>query len=166
MKHKSIFGLLLIVSFVVQALVEIWYLPGIHLLVLLPWILAPAILNWDHRWFLLSFLIGLGWDLSFEAIIGPGMISWSMAAAFLWWLLSKVSGRAWWTWGAWSIPVTMLFWIFRSLSLRLLGVSSGLGVNEFMISVLSTSIYCLFLGIILKADLPSRWRRKQLRKLK
>jgi len=135
-------------------------------LLLLPWVLVPPLRKMDQRFFYLSFLIGLGWDLCFEPIIGPGIIAWSMTTGIIWWLLSKLSGRSLGIWAGLGCAATILMWLVRALSLRILGVPSGTNGMEILSSALATGILCWCVGILFKMDIPARYHRMRKRKLR
>jgi len=161
-------AVLLFMSFVFQTLVGLLgggsgLLPP---LLLLPWILVPPLLKANRRYFYLSFAIGLGWDLCFEVIIGPGMIAWSLSAALIWWLLSKLGSRALWVWSGLGAASSALFWFTRALSLYLVGLPSGMTLPGMLFSALSTGGVTFLVGFVFKMDIPERWRRHRMRKLR
>jgi len=168
MKRYPFFVVALALTFVLQTLLGIVSRGSGFLdpLVLLPWVLVPPLKKMDPRFFYLSFLIGLGWDLCFEPIIGPGIIAWSMTAGIIWWLLSKLSGRDLWIWAVLASASTILVWLVRALSLRILGLPSGTSSMEILSSALATGIFCWFVGILFKMDIPSRYHRIRKRKLR
>jgi len=161
-------AVLLFLSFVFQVLVGLLgsgsgLLPP---LLLLPWILAPPLAKANRRYFYLSFVIGLGWDLCFETVIGPGLIAWSLSAAAIWWLLSKLGSRALWVWAGLGTVASILFWLSRAFSLRLLGLPSGMTLPGMLFSALSTGVVAFLVGFVFKMDVPDRWRRRRMRKLR
>ncbi len=168
MKKLFLLSLVLAFTFVGQLLLGLVRSDGIFLepLLVLPWILVPPLLKMDRKFYYLSFLVGLIWDLCFEPIIGPGIIAWSMTATLIWWSLSKLSGRGLGVWAGLGSASAMLVWVFRALSLRIVGLQAGTPGTEIVVSALMTGVFCLFIGFLYKMDIPSRIHRMRIRRLR
>ena len=137
-------------------------------LLLLPmvWIVGPALLAGGRRWVWIGLLMGLGWDLLLEPIVGPGGIAWSAAALLVLWLQTIVADRspkAWLAFGA--IATAVVLEVYR-LALLPLGVSRPLRWIDLAISVAATALWCGLVGWLLALDLPRRWRVWRARKLR
>lgn len=152
--------LLLGVAFSAQAALG---LPGAWpmaaaLLLPMPWVVGPPMLTADHRWYALSFLVGLVWDALFEPVIGPGAIAWS-GASLLAWSYARVatdrSPRSWFVLGAvGALAVALL----RGLCLIPLDINAFTSWQWLVSSLAFTAVWCGFVGWVISMNLANRWR--------
>jgi hypothetical protein len=129
-------------------------------------IVGPTLRLTERRWPHYALLLGLGWDLIFEPVIGPGAIAWSAAAVVVGALVPLVadrSSRAWFVFGALGayVMVTM-----RHLALIPLGLSFDLTWTYVVLTIVLTASWCGLVGWLLALDVPQRWRLFRARKLR
>ena len=137
-------------------------------LVLLPmaWLAGSAVLDAGRRWIWIALVIGLGWDLLMEPIIGPGGIAWSAAALVVIWLAGVVADRSFKAWFAFGAVGTLVVMLVQRLALLPLGVAQGWRWVDLGLTVLATAIWCGAVGWIGSLDLATRWRASRARKLR
>jgi hypothetical protein len=137
-------------------------------LVLLPavWIAGPALRSAGRRWVWVAMVMGLGWDLLMEPIVGPGGIAWSAAALAVIRLAGIVadrSSKAWFAFGGLAAAVMLAV---QRLTLLPLGVDVGWRLTDLGLSAVATAVWCGVVGWIISLDVPSRWRAWRARKLR
>lgn len=137
-------------------------------LVLIPvvWIAGPALLTSGRRWVWIAMVIGLGWDLLMEPVIGPGGIAWSAAALAclrLAGIVADRSAKAWFAFGGFAAAVVLTV---HRVSLVPLRMAPGWRWIDVAASILATAAWCGLVGWVLSLDLPSRWRSWRARKLR
>lgn len=137
-------------------------------LVLLPvvWIVGPALHAVGRRWIWIGLVIGLGWDLLLEPIIGPGGIAWSAAALATTWLAGIVADRSPKAWFAFGLVATAVVLIVHRLALLPLGMDPGWRWVDLGLSIIATAAWCGLVGWVLSLDLVTRWRGWRARKLR
>jgi len=137
--------LLVILTLVAQRALSSPGLPSWPAEIILPavWIVAPPLRHHRPRWPYLALLIGIGWDLLMEPVVGPGGIAWSAAAA-----------------GA------LILILVRQMALMPLGLASFPTLDLLTRTVVFTAVWCGLVGGILSLDLPSRWRSYRVRTLR
>ena len=136
------------------------------LLLPMPWIIGPPLLDFDRRWYWLSFPIGIGWDLFFEPVVGIGAIAWS-APALLTWIVTSIAAErrahAWFVAGAGG---TVVFWLIRSICSMPLDLPGTPTWPWIGISALLTGTWCVVVHVVMVLDFPARWRRRQASRLR
>lgn len=137
-------------------------------LLLLPmvWTVGAALMGGGRHWVWIALLVGLGWDLLLEPIVGPGAIAWSAAALLLLWLQGIVADRspkAWLAFGA--VATAVVLQVYR-LALLPLGIARPVRWIDLLLSVAATALWCGLVGWLLALDLPKRWRVWRARKLR
>ena len=145
--------------------------PGIPVeasLVTLPmvWIVAGALLRHGRHWTQLAIVLGLGWDLLLEPVIGPGGIAWSAAALTLSLLAGLVADRSAKAWFAFGAAGTVLVVLIRSLTLLPLGIRTPIVWSAFLLNVVVTAAWCGLIGWLRAQDLATRWRASRARTLR
>ena len=137
-------------------------------LVLLPvaWIVGSALTITGRRLVWTSVVIGLGWDVLLEPVVGPGGIAWSAAALALLRLAAIVADRSSTAWFAFGAVGAGLVLVCQRLVLLPLGMDPGWGWADLGLSVVATGWWCWAVGFILQLDLPARWRAWRARKLR
>lgn len=140
--------------------------PAAALLLPMPWLIGPPLLDFDRRWYWLSFSIGLGWDLLFEPVIGIGAIAWSAAALAIWAGTSIAAERRLRAWFAAGVAGTLVFWLFRSLCLLPLGMSGAPTWAWIGGSAVLTGIWCTTVRGVMILDPSSRWKQHRARRLR
>ena len=136
------------------------------LLLPMPCLIGPPLLEFDRRWYWLSVPIGLGWDLLFEPVIGIGAIAWSIPALMTWMVTSIAAERRAGAWFAAGAGGTVVFWVVRSicsLPLDLPGTPTWSWIGA---SALLTGLWCTAVYGVMVLDLPARWRQRQTRRLR
>lgn len=136
------------------------------LLLPMPWVVGPALLTDNRRWYSMSFAVGLLWDALFEPVIGPGAISWSCAAAVAWGLAGVIVNRGPRSWFAFGSLGAAVFWSVRLLSQAIVGLHLTPGLTWVFGSILLSGLLCGFIGWLLWIDLPRQWRMFRARRLR
>ncbi len=136
--------------------------------VLLPmaWLAGSAVLETGRRWVWTALVIGLGWDLLLEPIIGPGGIAWSAAAVVIHWLASIIADRSSKAWFAFGAVGALVVVMVHRLALLPLGISESWRWIDLGACVLATAIWCGLVGWILSLGLAARLRAHRARKLR
>lgn len=137
-------------------------------LVTLPMVLvvAAALVQHGARWTQLAIPLGLGWDLLLEPVIGPGGISWSVAALALSGLAAVVADRSAKSWFAYGAAGTVIMSLSRAVALLPLGLWRPIQWSPLLVNVLATALLCGLVGWLRMQDLPSRWHTYRARKLR
>jgi hypothetical protein len=129
-------------------------------------VVGASLLQFDWRWTQLAILLGLGWDLILEPVIGPGGIAWSASALALSALAGIVadrSPRAWFAFGAAGAVVVI---VVRWIALVPLGSTTALDWRNLLYSAVATAIWCGLAGWIRAIDVAARWRAYRARELR
>jgi len=129
-------------------------------------LVALAMLHTKRRWPLAGLLVGLGWDLLMEEIIGPGGIAWSATSLALGSAADVVADRRARSWVAAGAFGGLVFELVRYLSLLPLGVASPLSPSRLFVTMLFTGLWCGLVGWVYLLDLPTRWQEYRVRKLR
>jgi hypothetical protein len=129
-------------------------------------IVAPALLEHGRRRILPSMLLGLGWDLVLEPVVGPGGIAWSATALALGGLAGIVADRSVKAWFGFGMAAALLLAATRAAALAPLGLSLGLTPWRLLVYTVATGLWCALVGWLRTLDLPSRWRVWRARRLR
>jgi hypothetical protein len=137
-------------------------------LVVLPmvFVVGPSLLRYDRRWTLLAIVLGLGWDLMLEPVVGPGGIAWSAAALALSALAGIVADRSPKAWFAFGAASTSTVPGVQSLALLPLGLTSPVDWRLLLLTTLATAVWCGVVGWMRALDVPARWRSYRARTLR
>ena len=159
---------LAVLSLVIQRALGSPGMPEWTGLAILPmvFIVGASLLQFDRRWTQLAILLGLGWDLMLEPVIGPGGIAWSasaLALSVLAGIIADRSPRAWLVFGA---AGTALVIVVRWIALLPLGSSTPFEWRGLLLTTLVTAVWCGLTGWIRAVDLGARWRAHRTRKLR
>jgi hypothetical protein len=162
------FILPVVLSLLIQRVLGMPGLPPWTAEIILPmvWIVAAALLKRERGWPYEALLIGLGWDVLLEPVIGPGGIAWSAAGLALYALASLVADRSPKAWAGLGLVGAAVVTLVRQATLVPLGLPFSLTLNHWLRSVLLTGAWCGLVGIVLALDLPGRWRSRRARKLR
>jgi len=136
------------------------------LLLPMPWVIGPPLLDLERRWYWLAFGVGLSWDLLFEPVIGTGAISWSVPALCAWFGASVIAERRTRAWFVYGIGGTLVFWLVRSICFFPLDLPVAPTWAWIGASALLTGIWCAAVHAVLALDLAARWRRHRARRLR
>ncbi len=136
------------------------------LLLPMPWIIAPPLLRLDLNWYWLAFPLGLGWDIVFEPVIGPGAVAWSVPALLTWIGASIVAERKAPMWFVAGAAGTILFWSVRALCMIPLDLPAMPTWHWLGISAALTGLWCVLVQTVLTQDIPGRWRSYRSRRLR
>jgi len=132
----------------------------------MPWVIGPPLLDFNRRWYWLAFPLGLGWDLFFEPVIGIGAIAWSVPALFAWFGTSIISDRKIAAWFAFGAGGTVGFWLIRSICYLPLSLPRNTTWTWIGISALLTGLWCALIHGIITLDFPTRWRQRRAHRLR
>ena len=161
-------GALLVLSLLAQRALGAPGLPARLDEVLLPMagIVGALLLKPGPRWPYVGIAVGIGWDLLMEPVIGPGGIAWSAAALTLGGVTGIIADRtakAWFGLGALGALVVIFV---RHVALLPLGVASEPTWSVLLGSTLLTGLWCGLVGWVHALDLPARWQRHRVRRLR
>lgn len=143
-------------------------LPGWAADPLLPavWIVAAALRSRERPWPLAALLIGLGWDLVLEPVVGPGGIAWSAAALALNGLAGVVADRSPKAWAGFGATAAALVTLVHHLAVLPLGLGSSLSAAQVLRTAVFTGAWCGLVGLVSALGLPQRWRTLRARRLR
>lgn len=143
-------------------------MPAVAHLVTLPvvWIVAGALTHHGRRWTQLAILLGLGWDMILEPVIGPGGIAWSAAAISLSALANVVADRSEKAWFAFGAAGTLLVILIQWVVSLPIGIQQPIVWPTLLLNVLFTSVWCGLVGWLRAQDLAAKWRTYRARKLR
>ncbi|MFV2071062.1 MAG: hypothetical protein ACC742_00215 [Thermoanaerobaculales bacterium] len=161
-------ALLVVLSLVVQRALSSPGLPSWPSEVIFPavWIVAPPLRRHEPRWPYLALLIGIGWDLLMEPVVGPGGIAWSAAALGLYGIAGVVADRSPRAWAALGAAGAVILVLVRQIALLPLGLASFPTMELLFRTVVLTGAWCGLVGGVLALDLPARWRSYRVRTLR
>jgi hypothetical protein len=145
-------------------------MPGLPLWtpeILLPtvWIVAPPLLHRERHWPYHALLLGLGWDLLMEPVVGPGGISWTAAALAVDALGGLVAHRSTWAWAGFGSAAVLVIVAVRSITYLPLGLATAPSLAHVVRSAVLTALWCGLVGWLIGLDLPTRWQRYRARRL-
>jgi len=165
---KARFILPVLLTLLIQKVLGMPGLPPWTAEIVLPvvWIVAAALLQRERGWPYAALLIGLGWDVLLEPVIGPGGIAWSAACLVLYALASLVADRSPKAWAGLGLVGVAVVTLVRQATLVPLGFPFSLTLSHWLRSVLLTGVWCGLVGIVLALDLPGQWRIYRARKLR
>ena len=130
------------------------------------WLVALALRRSERAWPTEALLIGLGWDLLFEPVIGPGAIAWSAAGLALQGLAAVVADRSPKAWAGFGAVGAALILAVHRLALLPLGLSAAIDPLELVRTALLSGAWCGAVGMVLALDPPKLWRTYRARRLR
>ena len=130
------------------------------------WLVAPRIRNPLPGVPLAAIALGIGWDLLLEPVIGVGGIAWSAAALAIAGVAALVADRSPFAWFGFGALGAVVMVAVRDLALLPLGLASRLDLVDVFRSALLTGAWVGLVGWVLALDLPARWRRYRVRRLR
>ena len=153
--------LAVLLTYMVQWMLGIPAAPSWLQWVLLPmvWIVAPPMRHRFDRIFFVGLALGLGWDLLFEPIVGPGMIAWSATALVVAWIIRKVGDHSARSWSILGAVGTVLVSGVAYLALLPLGAASLPRLADLAVGAILTGLWCGLVAFVLAMNLPARVRR-------
>ncbi len=160
--------MLILATFGAQAMLAVPGAPAWAGSILLPlvWLVWLGMQTDERHPFLVAIVLGLGWDVLFEPVIGPGGIAFSASVLVLMWLARHVADRSPLAWGGAGAAAAAVVLVVRHIALAPLGLAGHLVTFAVLRSLMLTAGWCLAVGWVLAADLPGRWRRLRARKLR
>ena len=129
-------------------------------------IVAASLRLRERRWPYEVLLLGLGWDLLFEPVIGPGGIAWSAAALCLHALASFVADRSTKAWFGFGAVGALVITVVHEVALLPLGLGASMTVPHILRTTILTGLWCGLVSAVLRIDIPTRWRAHRARKLR
>jgi hypothetical protein len=159
---------LVLVTLVTQRILSIPGFPAWTGDLLLPtvFIVAPPLSHKQLRWPTAAILLGLGWDLLLEEVVGPGAIAWSASAVAVAVIAGVIADRSAKAWAAMGAVAVAVFLLARHVALLPLGLASAHSWISILRQILLSAGWCGLVGWILHLDLPARWRRHRARVLR
>jgi len=130
------------------------------------WIVSGSLNSREWRWPYEALLIGLGWDVILEPVIGPGGIAWTAAALCLHALASFVADRSAKAWAGFGAAGALVVTAVHQLALFPLGLAASITVPHFVRTAVLSGLWCGSVSLVLAMDLPKRWRAYRVRKLR
>ena len=130
------------------------------------WIVAASLRSRELRWPYEALLLGLGWDLFLEPVVGPGGIAWTAAALCLHALASFVADRSSKAWAGFGVVGALVVTIVHHLALLPFGLATSMTVPHLARTALFSGLWCGLVSAVLALDLPKRWRAYRVRKLR
>ncbi len=129
-------------------------------------IVAAALRSREWRWPYEALLLGLGWDLLLEPVVGPSGIAWSAAALSLHALASFVADRSTTAWMGFGAVGALVITLVHEVTLLPLGLGISLTVPHLVRTTVLSSLWCGLVSTVLALDIPTRWRAYRVRKLR
>jgi len=129
-------------------------------------VVAVALRTHDRRWPIHALLLGLGWDLVLEPIIGPGGIAWSAAGLVLGFAASVVADRSSRAWFAGGVVGAFTVIAVRQVALIPLGLANPIAAAPTVFTIFSTAVWCGGIGWLIAFDVPAKWQRYRARRLR
>jgi hypothetical protein len=144
-------------------------MPGLagELLLPLVWIVGPPLREHTSGHWFFAMILGLGWDLVLEPVVGPGGIVWSAAALGVAAVAGVVADRSPKAWLALGSLAALMVLALRHAVLWTLGLTSPVpSAPQVLRCVLLGGLWCFLVGWVLALDLPTRWRHWRARRLR
>lgn len=159
---------LAVLTLIIQRVLGMPGLPAWSAEILLPtvWIVAPPLLHRERHWPYHALMLGLGWDLLLEPVVGPGGIAWTAAALAVGALSGLVAHRSTRAWAIFGAAAVLVVVAVRSLAYLPLGLATEPNLAHVARSVVLTALWCGLVGWLIGLDLPTRWRRYTARRLR
>lgn len=129
-------------------------------------IVAASLRSRERHWPYAALLLGLGWDLLLEPVIGPGGIAWSAAALCLHALASVVADRSTKAWIGFGAVGALVVTLAHEAALLPLGLSNSMTLPHVIRTAVFSGVWCGLVSGILVLDIPRRWRAYRVRKLR
>jgi len=130
------------------------------------WIVAASLRSREWRWPYEALLLGLGWDLLLEPVIGPGGIAWSAAALCLHFMAAFVADRSAKAWAAFGAVGALVVTLVHQVALLPLGLGTSMSLPHLVRTTLFSGLWCGLVSAVLALDLPKRWRAYRVRQLR
>jgi len=129
-------------------------------------IVAASLRSREWRWPYEALLLGLGWDLLLEPVVGPGAIAWSAAALCLQTLASFVADRSAKAWIGFGAVGALVVTVVHEVALLPLGLGTSLTARHLVHTTILSGLWCGLVIGVLALDIPARWRAHRVRKLR
>ena len=129
-------------------------------------IVAAALRRREWHWPHEALLLGLGWDLLLEPVVGPGGIAWSASALCLYGLASVVADRSAKAWAGFGAVGALVITLVHEAALLPLGLGTSMTVPHIVRTTLLSGVWCGLVKILLALDIPGRWLAYRARKLR
>jgi len=136
--------------------------------ILLPIVLivAASLRSREWHWPYEALLLGLGWDLLLEPVVGPGGIAWSAAALCLHALASFIADRSTKAWIGFGAVGALVVILVHEVALLPLGLGTSMTVPHILRTAILSALWCGLVSAVLALDIPKRWRAYRVRKLR
>lgn len=157
-----------IAALVVQRLLGLPPLPAWSAAMVVPMaiVVVPLIRGEQRSPIATAVLLGLAWDIVMEPVVGPGGIAWSATTVVLGVVATVVANRSVAAWAGFGAIGAGVLVAVHWLALLPLGLAPTLGATRLALAMSLTGAWCGLLGWVDAADLPSRWRRWRIRRLR
>jgi hypothetical protein len=129
-------------------------------------IVSVSLRSRERRWPYEALLLGLGWDLLLEPVVGPGGIAWSAAALCLHSMASFVADRSTKAWVGFGAVGALVVTLVHEVALLPLGLGTSMTVPHLLRTTVLSALWCGLVSIVLALDIPTRWRAHRVRKLR
>jgi hypothetical protein len=129
-------------------------------------IVAAVLRSRERHWPYEALLLGLGWDLLLEPVVGPSGIAWSAAALCLQTLASIVANRSTTAWMSFGAVAAFVITLVHELTLLPLGLGTSMTVPHLVRTIILSGLWCGLVNTVLVLDIPARWRTYRVRKLR
>jgi len=129
-------------------------------------IVAASLRSREWHWPYGALLLGLGWDVLIEPVVGPGGIAWTAAALCLHALASFVADRSAKAWAAFGAVGSLVITVVHAVALLPLGLGTSMTVPHLVRTTILSGAWCGLVSIVLALDIPNRWRAYRVRKLR
>ena len=129
-------------------------------------IVAASLRSREWRWPYEALVLGLGWDVLLEPVVGPGGIAWSAAALCLLALASVVADRSTKAWVGFGAAGALVVTLVHEIALLPLGLGSSITVRHVLRTTIFSALWCGLVSAVLALDIPRRWRAHRVRRLR
>ena len=129
-------------------------------------IVAASLRGREWRWPYGALLLGLGWDLLLEPVVGPGGVAWSAAALCLLALAFFVADRSAKAWAVFGAVGALVVTLVHEVALLPLGLGTSMTVPHLVRTTILSGLWCGLVNVVLVLDIPTRWRAHRVRKLR
>jgi hypothetical protein len=133
---------------------------------LVVWLVAASLTLQTRRWIYWAAVLGIGWDLLGQPVIGPGGIAWSAAALALSVLSVIVADRTFKAWAIFGAVAAIVVVTIHALAVLPLGFERSLTAVRILRAAVLSGLWCGAVGAVLAVDFPKYWRAYRLRRLR